>query len=184
MSDNWLSEIRLFPYGRIPSGWHLCDGSILTITSNVALFSLLGNRYGGDGTTNFALPDLRGRVPLHYNPNDPLLNQTGKTGGAESVALTVDQIPSHNHIVSAFAANGAIPLPLNGFPSSVAPNATAGTPPAPAIYGAMPTGTGTTTPLNSTTVQSDGGGQAHENRQPTMALNWCICVSGYYPARN
>jgi len=184
MADNFLSEIRIFPYGTVPAGWHLCDGTIMQITTNQALYTLLGTRFGGDGRTTFALPDMRGRVPLHLNPADPLCNVIGKAGGTEGVTLTVDQIPPHNHQIMAFTANGTGPLPLNGFPSSVAPNATAGTPPPPAIYGTFPTGTGTTTPLNPAMIQAEGGGQAHENRQPTMAMNWCICVLGVYPARN
>ncbi|WEK01335.1 MAG: tail fiber protein [Candidatus Sphingomonas phytovorans] len=184
MSDSWLSEIRIFPYGKIPTGWHLCDGTIMQVTANQALFALLGNRYGGDGRVTFGLPDMRGRVPIHLNPADPTCNQVGMAGGAEGVTLTVNQIPAHSHLVSAFSANGTIPIPVNGYPSAVAPNGTAGTPSPPQIYGPIPTGTGTTTLFNTGSVLAEGGGQAHENRQPTMAMNWCICVSGFFPSRN
>jgi len=184
MADSWLSEIRMFPYTKIPTGWHLCDGTILQITENQALFSLLGNRYGGDGQKTFGLPDMRGRVPVHMNQANADYAWPGKAGGVDTVALSTTQIPSHNHSVNAFSAVGNFPLPVNAYPAGVANNPIAGAPPTPQIYSPPPTGTGNTTTLDPGSVAAAGGTQGHENRQPTMALNWCICVSGYYPARN
>ncbi len=176
MSDSWLGEIRLYPYTRLPAGWHLCDGTMLQIRANQALFALISNRYGGDGSTTFALPDLRGRVPVHVNPTDASCNVPGKTGGAEGVALTAPQIPPHSHLVSAFDAVGTVPNPLSNFPAAVAATS-------PQVY-VQPTSPASLTPLNPASLAPAGTATAHENRQPTMALNWCICISGSFPSRN
>jgi microcystin-dependent protein len=178
MSDDWLGEIRAFSYSKVPSGWHQCDGTLLQVSQNNALFSLLGNRYGGDGRVTFALPDLRGRVPLHMNPADSSCAMVGQTGGMDSVTLTTAQIPAHTHIVNAATSNGNTPNPAAAFPAAVPPQATSS---APLIYG--PPSSNSTT-LNPGSVLDTGTSQGHENRQPTMALNWCICISGVYPTRD
>lgn len=181
MSDNWIGEIRLFPYSKVPNDWHVCDGSILQVLDYKALFSLIYNSYGGDGVTTFALPDLRGRVPLHRNPSDTSCAIVGKAGGLDSVTLTTDQLPPHIH--SMYAVSQTPPTgssPLNGYPASVAASPIAQAPPPPAIYGPA----GPLVALDPGSLQTTGGGAAHENRQPTMALQWCICVVGYYPMRS
>lgn len=181
MSDGWVGEMRIFPYAKIPKGWHLCDGTLLNIRSNTVLFSLIGTQYGGDGTTTFALPDLRGRVPLHRNLTDPSCAKLGQTGGAEAVTLTTQQLPQHNHTVSAFSATGQIANPADNIPAAVPASAAPGAPPPPLVYG-TPTATSLVT-LNPGSLLATGTGQAHENRQPTMALQWCICTTGSYPQR-
>jgi len=180
MAEGWLGEIRLYPYNRLPSGWHLCDGTVLPINQNQALFSLLGISYGGNGTSNFALPDLRGRVPLHLNSTDQSCDKVGEIGGAEGVALTTAQLPAHNHLVNAFSTVGNAPTPLNNFPATVATAVAPATPLCPQIY-ATPATPGMA--LNPASIVA-GASTPHENRQPTMALNWCICTSGAYPNRN
>lgn len=179
MADSYLAEIRCFPYNRIPNGWRLCDGSILPIAQNQALFALLGKMYGGDGRTTFALPDLRGRVPLQVNPTDSTCNIQGQAGGMDSVTLVTSQLPAHTHSVAAFSSVGTTPTPASGFPAAVPAQGTPAV--APPIYGTATTSTVTLAPAS---LQSTGGSQPHENRQPTMALNWCICTSGFYPSRD
>jgi microcystin-dependent protein len=179
MSDSYLAEIRCFPYNNIPKGWHLCDGSILQVSQYQALFALLGKLYGGDGRTTFALPDLRGRVPLQVSSTDSSCNIQGQIGGMDSVTLVTDQIPAHSHSVAAFSTVGNTPTPASGFPSAVLAQGTPAV--APPIYG---TATTSTVALIPASLQATGGSQPHENRQPTMALNWCICISGFYPSRN
>jgi microcystin-dependent protein len=181
MSDSYLAEIRCFPYNRIPTSWHLCDGSILQVKQNAALFSLIGNYYGGDGKTTFALPDLRGRVPMQVNPADPSCAVVGSAGGAESVTLTPAQMPAHMHGVTAVNTNATATNPTGNLPATVLPQGTPAV--APFIYAPTPA-VSNTTALAPGALQSSGNGQAHENRQPTMAMNWCICISGYYPPRN
>jgi microcystin-dependent protein len=181
MAEGWLGEIRLYSYNSLPSGWHLCDGTVLPINQNQALYSLLGTYYGGNGTTNFALPDLRGRVPMHVNSTDASCNQVGKTGGAEGVALTPAQLPPHNHLVNAFSTVGNALNPLNNFPAGVATATAPAMPLCPQIY-ATPTAPGMA--LNPASIPAAATAAPHENRQPTMALNWCICTAGVYPNRN
>lgn len=181
MAQAYVGEMRIFPYAKVPPGWHVCDGAVLTIRQYNALYSLIGTAYGGDGQLNFALPDLRGRVALHVNPADTGFNTTGKAGGADEVALTTPQLPQHSHQVTAFNTTGKVPSPLGNTPAAVAPSAVSGAPAAPWIYGSpVPT---SLTALNPGSLLATGGGQGHENRQPTMALQWCICVTGYYPNR-
>ncbi|MBN2752089.1 MAG: phage tail protein [Rhodospirillaceae bacterium] len=172
MSDYFLGEIRLFPYNRVPKGWHVCDGTIIPVKDHQALASLLGNFYGGDGRTTFALPDLRGRVPTGISEAFP---RVGIKFGVESVPLTTETIPPHSHTVNAISREGNQTVPLAAYPATV----TGDTP--PAIYGG-----GTepeTIPLALSTVEPTGNGQGHENRQPTIVLQHCISMIGIYPPR-
>ena len=179
MSDFFIGDIRWFPYNRVPIGWHICDGSLLSLNTNMALFSLLGTAYGGDGKTTFGLPDLRGRTPMGWSalPAKADYNTVGKALGAETVAITVAQMPPHNHEVAVATAIGNAPAPTN--------NAVYTTPPANTdtpdlnIYG-IPTATSSVA-LASTTITSAGLGQGHPNMQPYMTFIACVAVQGLYP---
>ncbi|MBD2472964.1 phage tail protein [Nostoc sp. FACHB-145] len=167
MSEPFLAEIKITAFNYAPQGWALCNGQLLPINQNQALFSLLGTTYGGNGQTNFALPDFRGRVPIHVGNNFIL----GQQGGEENHTLSLPESPSHNHILYA-NSNTAI-----------------NTNPASQML-AQPSGTNLTytkTPnasLNASSVSTVGGSQPHENRQPSLVLNFIIALQGIYPSRN
>ncbi|HWV06836.1 hypothetical protein UB44_18365 [Burkholderiaceae bacterium 26] len=181
--DQYLGEIRLCGFPFPPKGWALCNGALLSIQTNTALFSLLGTQYGGNGTTNFALPDLRGRTPLHRDLQDYV---QGEVGGAETVTLSTPQLPAHSH--SFTASTTPATLPNTGITqnhllaTSNIYNATNPGPPSAGtlLYGAP----GTLTPLSSEACgSSSGGNQPHENMQPSLALNYIIALTGVYPSR-
>ncbi|EIK44576.1 microcystin dependent protein [Cellvibrio sp. BR] len=171
MSDFFLGEIKLLPYNWAPKYWALCAGQLLPINSNQALFSLLGTTYGGDGVTTFALPDLRGRTALHPSPSVP----QGAKAGAETVTLTPSNLPQHNHFVAASSAVGDTQL-FAGNNIAAAKNAAGDVnlyEPATGLQA-----------LDPATVSSAGGNQPHENRQPSLVMNFCIAIQGIYPSRN
>jgi len=165
MATPFIGEVRAFPYNFAPRGWMTCSGQILPIAQNTALFSILGTTYGGNGVQTFALPDLRGRVPVHPDASSILL---GTQAGQESVSLLSNQA-SHSHPVSAVSGAGNSDTPGGALPAA----ATAG------MYGVS-----ADTSLNAAVVGVAGGNQAHENRQPSLALTYCIAVSGVFPARS
>lgn len=165
MAEPYISEIRILPYDFAPRGWAMCDGQYLSIAQNMALYSLLGTRFGGDGNTIFALPDLRGRVPLHFDVNHPL----GQSGGAREVTLDASQLPAHSHALNASSRLGTEPAPAG--------NALAAT--GVAQYGPPDA----LTPLHADTVGVVGGGAAHTNMQPFQALSFVIALQGIYPSR-
>jgi microcystin-dependent protein len=164
MTEPFLSEIRMFGFNFAPRGWAFCDGQILPINQNQALYSLLGTMYGGDGRTSFALPDLRGRVPAH--PGNGL--SQGERDGVDAVVLTTAQIPAHTH--TAIAATTA---------SSASPSAQL---PAPAT-GDYAWATGPPNATMTATVAA-GATQAHSNTQPSSVVSFCIALSGLFPSRN
>lgn len=164
MAEPFLSEIRLMSFGFPPKGWALCNGQLLPINQNQALFALLGTTFGGDGRVNFALPDLRGRVPIHVGSSHTL----GERGGEAAHTLSVAELPQHTH--AANASNRAI----NGS-ASPANNFLGG---GNNVYGR----TGADTALNPGTVQNVGGSQAHTNTQPFLALSFCIALQGIFPS--
>ena len=164
MSEPFLAEIRIVGFNFPPRGWAFCDGQILPINQNQSLFSLLGTTYGGDGRTSFALPDLRGRTPVHETSGFGL----GSKGGSETHTLTVSQVPGHEHQLRGSSANGDSPVPTG--------NAIG------AFNNAFNAGSNLTA-LQSETV-GDVGGQGHENMQPFMTLNFCIAIQGLFPSRN
>lgn len=192
MGDITLGEIRLFPYATVvPDGWLPCEGQLLNIKQYAALNALLGAYYGGDGKTTFALPDLRGRTPVGLTNTGQAMpgripviaNPPGQKGGSEAVTLTVAQIPAHTHTFSVEPSNASGNSVIGALPStsakpSVAP-ATA--PAAPNLYAAAGTAPATLAPGF---IGAAGGGQGHENRQPYLALRYCICVQGLFPQRN
>lgn len=164
MAEPFLSEIRLFSFTYAPLGWALCNGQFLPINQNQGLFSLLGTTYGGNGTTTFALPDLRARVPVHFG-NGVVL---GERGGADSSTLTAQQLPPHEHLVPAAAVDAA--------------TVAAGTPAVPAItakdfYVSSAQGVTTLAPGGAA-----GGSQPHENRMPSAVITFCIALQGIFPS--
>ena len=168
VSEPFLGEIRLVPFAFAPRGWALCDGRFLPISQNQALFSLLGTYYGGDGKTTFALPDLRGRVPVGagQSPGGSAY-ELGASGGQEEVKLTAGQLPAHAHPVRASSAAATTKKPANGLPA------------AGGAYGTAHDATMSTAVMGKT-----GGGRAHENRPPYLSLNDVIALQGIYPAQN
>lgn len=165
MAEPFLGEVRMVGFDFAPRGWALCDGQLLPINQNQALFSLLGTVYGGDGKTTFALPDLRGRTPVHADTEHPL----GSASGEETHTLAPGEMPQHTHPVWAAAVTAGTPNP------SGAMLATASS----AIYGSA---------KNLLTLVPDTvgatGGQAHDNMQPYLVVNFIIALSGIYPSRN
>lgn len=168
--EPFIGELRCFGFTFAPRGWALCQGQLLAIASNTALFSLLGTTYGGNGQTTFALPDLRGRASLSFGQGQGLTNRTqGELAGEEQVTLTSQQIPAHNHTVGASsAATGK--NPANSFPAFTAQGSSYGT-------------TADLT-MNPAMVGGGGGGQPHDNMAPYLVLNWCIALEGIYPSRD
>ncbi|MFK4760966.1 phage tail protein [Microbacterium sp. ZW T5_45] len=162
--DPFLGEIRRVAFPFTPIGWAPCNGQMLNIAQNQALYSLLGVRYGGNGTTTFALPDLRGRGPVHSGTTIAL----GQTGGAESVTLTQIQIPAHTHQVIAAAAGASAASPQGGYWATTAD----------AAYGTGAAGT-----LAASAVSTTGASAPHQNEPPFLVLNYIIALSGIYPSR-
>lgn len=170
MASPFLGQISIAAFSFAPRTYAFCDGRLLPIAQNQALFSLLGATYGGNGTTTFALPDLRGRVPIHSGQGPGLTNRTlGEFSGSEAVTLLQTQMPAHTHAPQASAS-----APTSGVPTGNA-WATGGA----AAYAASPNTTMAGEALNNV-----GGGQPHENRAPLLVVNYCIALFGIYPTRN
>jgi len=181
MGDQYIGEIRLFPYNFIPMGWAACDGSLLNVSANAALYSLLGTTYGGNGTSTFGLPDLRSRVPVGVGQGTGLSRYTlGEIAGAETVTLNAAQAPSHNHTINVSTANASTSNPQNAYPA--APNYVVSRDTTMVSgYGTAPTSNVT---LAAGTVNPNaGGGQPHNNLQPVLGLQYCIATEGVYPTR-
>jgi microcystin-dependent protein len=175
MSDFFLGEIRIFGGTFAPLGWALCNGQILAISQNTALFSLLGTQFGGNGTSNFALPNLQGSVPVGQGNGDGLTPRViGETGGEQNVTLTQGMMASHNHGMSGVAISG----------SSVTPDPTMALAEPPAIVPAYQTSLGSPATLSAGAVTPSGGDQPHNNLQPFLVLNFIIALQGIFPARS
>lgn len=170
MSTPFMSEIRVFSFNFAPKGWAMCNGQLLPINQNQALFSLLGTTYGGDGRVNFALPNLQGRTALHMGTG----YVQGQRGGEEAHTLVLSEMPAHTHPASADATNGNATL------ANPTGNLPANNPAIPMYSG----GSGNMASMYAQMVSTMGGGQPHENRQPFLALNFCIALSGIFPSRN
>ncbi|AMY03078.1 tail fiber protein [Mesorhizobium ciceri] len=168
MAEPYLSEIKLISFNFPPQGWAFCDGQFLPINQNQALFALLGTTYGGNGQTNFALPDLRGRVPTHTGGQGHLL---GERGGEQAHTLTLLEIPQHFHSASATSASGDLFVATG--------NVLAASP--AQLYAP---GTSNLTALTPSSVTAMGGSQPHDNMQPYLVLNFCIALVGIFPSRN
>lgn len=173
MSEPYVGEIRLLPYLRgAPIDWQLCDGSLLQISQFDLLYALIGTTYGGDGVQTFAVPDLRGRVPIHQGQGTALSPyQLGQTGGTEQVTLTIQTMASHFHVLVAGTGPGSQASPANAITATVA-----GEP----LYADVTAGA-TPYALPASTCGFAGGNQGHENCAPTLALNYCIALNGIYP---
>jgi len=167
MAEPFLAEIRITSFVFAPNGWALCNGQLMPINQNQALFSLLGTTFGGDGRVNFALPDLRARTPLHVGSGHTL----GERGGEQAHTLSISELPEHTHGLQASTQTGNTPIPAGNLAADSAPNE---------IYGP---------PVNLTALQASamgnaGGSQAHLNMQPFLTLNFIIALQGIFPSPN
>ena len=173
MADPFVAEIRIFPFNFAPNGWAFCDGQLLPLSQNTALFSLLGTTYGGNGKSNFELPDLQGRAPMHPGQGPGLsLHDLGETGGSQTVSLLESEIPSHNHTL--YAQN-------NPLGSSAVPTDKSFTRPASGkVYFS---GSPAAVTMDPNTLAPAGGDQPHNNMQPYLTLNFCIALQGVFPPR-
>lgn len=165
MSEPFLSEIRIMSFNYAPKGWAMCNGQLLPINQNQPLFALLGTTYGGNGQTNFALPDFRGRVAVHMGSGHTL----GEAAGANAVTITQQTMPQHIHFAAGSNSAGDTVLPAGG----VLANTTG-------IY----SGPSAFVALDPTSITNIGGSQPHENRQPFLALTFCIALVGIFPSQN
>ena len=175
-SEPLIGQLTLFGYDWCPRNWARADGQLLAISQNTALFSLYGTAYGGDGRTTFALPDLRGRVPIHDGRGPGLTNYNlGQVGGVETVTLVTPQIPAHSHSGHIVGSN------VTADKSSTNGTVLARTLTSPTYAVTTPD-----TAMANGTVQTDstGGSQPHENRMPYLAMNWCVALYGVFPSRN
>lgn len=169
--DPFVAEIRIFPFNFAPKGWAWCDGQLLPLSQNTALFSLLGTTYGGNGKSNFALPDLQGRAPMHPGQGPGLsLHDLGETGGSETVTLLESEIPSHSHTMRASAVSADRPTPV-------------------ASLSATPSGDNLYAPANNLVSMAPqclapaGGDQPHNNMMPYLTFYFCIALQGVFPPR-
>lgn len=171
-AEPFIGEVRMFAGNFAPRSWAFCDGQLLSIAQNSALFSILGTTYGGDGVSTFGLPDLRGRVPVHPGTGPGLSSRyLGRTGGQERVALSQSQMPAHTHQARA---------------SSETPdtNSPEGAVPATKVRTNLYSGDSADINMGATAVSNTGGSQAHENMPPFLGINYIICLQGLYPPRN
>lgn len=175
MSDQFVAEIRIFPFNFPPTGWAFCDGQLMPISQNTALFSLLGTTYGGDGKSTFALPDLQGNAPMQPGQGQGLsLRDLGEMSGTESVSLLVSEIPFHTHSLQAnsFPGDKTVPSPTTSLANATGGNMYVTGSPTPALslmaFQALPPA---------------GGGLPHNNMQPYLTLNFCIALQGIFPQR-
>lgn len=171
MADPFLAEIRIFPFNFAPKGWAWCNGQLLPLSQNTALFSLLGTTYGGNGMSNFALPDLQGRAPMHPGQGPGLsLHDLGETGGSETTTLLESEIPSHSHGVMASVVNSQVITPTGA--------ATGRGNPTP-IYAASLSGVA----MGQNSLTPAGGNQPHNNMMPYLTFYFNIALQGVFPPR-
>jgi microcystin-dependent protein len=171
MSDQFVAEIRIFPFNFAPTGWAFCNGQILPLSQNTALFSLLGTVYGGDGKSTFALPDLEGSAPMQPGQGQGLsLRDLGQIGGAENITLLQSEIPVHTHtmMASTFPGDNTVPGAAISLAGSTGANLYLGSQNGLAAFQALPPA---------------GGGLPHNNMQPYLTLNFCIALQGIFPQR-
>ena len=174
-ADPYIGEVIMFAGNFAPRGWAFCDGQMLSISQNTALFSLLGTTYGGDGRTTFGLPDLRGRVPMHAGQGPGLTPRAlGEKGGEEQVTLTEAQIPAHRHHVHVLNGQGDAPTPANKVPAIEGKS--------DKDYGDLPNPADAT--FDPGCVSQTGGGQPHDNMPPYKCINYIIALQGTFPSRS
>ena len=171
MADQFVGEVRMFCSNFAPNGWAFCDGQLLSIADNVVLFELIGTTYGGDGQVTYALPDLRGRVPVHQGNGGQSNYIIGQAGGVESAVLTAGQMPAHRHaMLASMSPAGATHGPAEVLGSSTAMK----------LYG-----TGAPNmPLDPNAISQVGGGQPHDNMPPFVALSYIVSLFGIFPSQN
>ena len=176
MAEPFIGEVRSFSFGVVPKGWAQCQGQLLNIQQNAALYSLLGVQFGGDGKTTFGLPDLRGRVPVHRNPTqqDYIV---GAKGGSEAVQLATDNVPPHTHSAYALKEMASVPSASGAMLAEPAPRQ--GATPQMNRFGPA----ATLQPLAPDALGHAGASQTHNNMQPGLTLNFCIATAGIYPMR-
>ena len=173
MADPFVAEIRIFPFNFAPRGWALCNGQLLPIAQNTALFSLLGTTYGGNGTSTFALPDLQGSVPVHPGQGPGLsLRDLGEQGGSDTVTLLESEIPAHTHALAASAAAAFARSPSGELFANESGGVNS--------YAAL---AAPTTVLAAAACPPVGGDQPHNNLAPYLTFNFCIALQGVYPSR-
>ncbi len=171
MSEAFVGEIRMFAGNFAPSGWALCDGQLLAISQNDALFSLIGTIYGGDGRTTFGLPDMRGRVPIHQGSGPGLTPRSiGTKAGAENHTLTANEMPSHAHALRGSSAPAGDTSPLGNVPAT-------------ASGANLYSDAAANAPMAGNMIVDSGGGQRHSNMMPTQCVNFIIALFGVYPSR-
>lgn len=176
MSVPFIGEIRLFGFSRVPSGWLLCDGSLQPISNWDALFALIGTTYGGDGQTTFAMPDLRGRIPLHNGSGPGLTPRAiGEIGGSESVTLTSAQMPNHSHSITATTAVANATTPGQALSLGALTGDT--------MYLSNTTGA-TPVTMSSQSTSLAGGNLPHDNLMPTLTVQYCIAAVGIFPQQS
>jgi microcystin-dependent protein len=167
MSQPYVGECRMFAGNFAPAGWMFCEGQLLPISEYETLFNLIGTTYGGDGQSTFALPDLRGRTPIHMGNGFTL----AESGGVEEVTLTVNQIPRHTHPMLASNSNGTSAFVQNNVLAT-----------APSTQAYIKTNPIIDTPLKATAITNDGGNQPHSNLQPFLCVDWIISLFGVFPS--
>lgn len=167
MAEPFLAELRMMSFGFAPKGWALCNGQLLPINQNQALFSLLGTTYGGDGRVNFALPNLQGRTPLHFGADFSL----GERGGQVAHTLIISEMPEHTHFIQAASGAGTTNLPGTGVMLATSTNYEAYRPVSALV------------PMNVSSITNTGGSQAHNNMQPFLTINFCIALQGIFPSQ-
>ena len=174
MSSPFVAEIRIFPFNFAPRGWAFCDGQILPISQNTALFSLLGTTYGGNGQSTFALPDMQGNAPMHPGQGPGLsLHDLGETGGSDTVTLLESEIPTHSHTMVAFTANGNRLTPGgNSISRETGATTYLTNSPAPPLVN-----------MADNAIAPAGGNLPHNNMQPYLTLSFCIALQGIFPPR-
>ena len=181
MSEPFIGQIMLFAGNFAPRGWATCDGQILSIAQNTALFSILGTTYGGNGQTTFALPDLRGRAAIHQGQGPGLSQYSmGEVGGAETVTLIAPQMPAHNHTATLTVNAAASPLSASDDPTNAVPAGASGQ----NVYAGAPDGsTKMNAGMATAVINPAGGSQPHENRHPYLCMTYCIALEGIFPSR-
>lgn len=169
MAEPFLAEIRMMSFNFPPKGWAFCNGQLMPINQNQALFSLLGTTFGGDGRVNFALPNHRGRTPIGMGNG----HTQGEAAGQESTTLTISQIPPHVHtLLATNSSTNNVPIPANNYLANAAPQEIYSSGSAPQF-----------TPLAATTIGGTGGSQPHYNMQPYTVINFCIALQGIFPSQ-